>query len=101
MSEASFAAELHDEEDQETRSVRWTPDELAARAFKAAVISFFISPVLFYSTWLLVKLAATEGKVSPAVRWKLYAAVIINVAFFAIWTMLIMLILPLRSCLSF
>ena len=63
MSEASFAAELHDEEDQEPGSVRWTPDELAARAFKAAVIGFFFPLVLFYSVWLLVKLAATEGEV--------------------------------------
>ncbi|HEV3257486.1 MAG TPA: DUF2007 domain-containing protein [Gemmataceae bacterium] len=67
-----------DEEDPATRA----GDHLAARAFRAAVMGLWLCPpfVYVYSLWLLVRLFAHAGELSPAGTRRLYGALAIHAA---------------------
>jgi hypothetical protein len=69
--EADAAGGLPDdqeEDERDERSVTWTADDIAARAFRAAIFGLLICPGLlhFYALWLVIRLPSAEGELSPA-----------------------------------
>jgi len=64
-----------DEEDPATRA----GDALAARAFRATVLLWLLPPFVYlYSLWLLARLFAYDGELSPAGERRLYGALAIH-----------------------
>jgi hypothetical protein len=57
-----------DEDEREDISVAWTPDDIAARAFRAAIFGFFICPGLLhlYAVWLVMHISSAAGELSAA-----------------------------------
>ncbi len=56
-----------EEEDRDERPLTWTPDDIAARAFRAALFGYFTCGVLhLYALYLIVRLAFVEGDLTPA-----------------------------------
>jgi len=73
---SDVAQEMPDEEeDREERPLTWTADDIAARAFRAALFGYFTCGALhLYALWLIVRLPFAEGDLSPAGARKAYAA---------------------------
>ncbi len=78
---ADAADEFPADDEREERSVLWTADDVAARAFRAALFGFLICPGLLhlYALWLLIRLPATEGDLSPAGSRKAVAAFVLAI----------------------
>jgi hypothetical protein len=74
---ASAVADLlPDDEEREERPLTWTADDIAARAFRAALFGYFTCGVLhLYALWLIIRLPFAEGELSPAGARKAYSAV--------------------------
>ena len=53
-------------------------DDMANRAFVAALFGFLFFPLFFFSGWTLLKLMAYPGSLSPVGIRKLYAALVID-----------------------
>ena len=53
-------------------------DDLARRAFIAAIFSLIFVPLAFYSAWLLIKLMTYSGELSPSSLRKVYAAMVLD-----------------------
>jgi hypothetical protein len=53
-------------------------NQLADRAWRAAVIGFLFWPLHFYVWWLLLALAASPEQLSRSRRWKVWAAAVLN-----------------------
>jgi hypothetical protein len=80
--------------DADDVSIHYTPDDLAARAWRASFvgvllfpITFFVFPLLslilppllhIYSLWLLYRIGSMDQEVSSAGMWRLYAALVID-----------------------
>ena len=54
-------------------------DDLAKRAFFAALLGFLFCPLWFYSTWCLLRLLLFPGELSPAGTRHVYVALALNV----------------------
>lgn len=54
-------------------------NQLADKAFRAAVFGLILWPLQLYALYLLACIFAEEGKVSRDRRWKVWAAVVLNV----------------------
>ena len=67
-------------EQSEDEAITDAGDEIASRAWRAAVLGIVFLPVLlsFYSIWLLAKLAEDRLSVSPARNWRVNAALFVN-----------------------
>ncbi len=53
-------------------------NQLADKVFRAAVFGLILWPLQLYVLYLLACIFAEEGKVSPDRRWKVWAAVLLN-----------------------
>jgi hypothetical protein len=60
--------------------IAWTPDELAHRAFQAALFGWVGCPgvLQLYSLWLLFRLTFLPGELSTAAARKAYVALLID-----------------------
>jgi len=98
--ETDLADPLPDDDEREPRSLTWTADHIATRAFRAALFSYFLwmmglvlyfwwwvplmSPGLpfllaaaafyLYAIYLMLRLPSAEGELSPAGMRRAYAA---------------------------
>jgi Putative prokaryotic signal transducing protein len=65
-----------DEDEPEERTVRWTADDVATRAFRAAIFGFFcpVGLLHLYALWLVIRLPSAEGELSSAGSRKAIAA---------------------------
>jgi hypothetical protein len=74
------APDEEEPEDRLDRSMTWTPDDFADRAWKAAVFGLLACPPLghFYSLRLLLRLAAIPDDLSLAGTRKVYGAIVID-----------------------
>ena len=86
------AALLPEDEEREEQPLTWTADDMAARAFRAALFGYFTCGVLHvYALWLLLRLPSAEGELSPAGTRKAYAAAalalppVLVVVLFTLW----------------
>jgi putative signal transducing protein len=73
--------EMPPEEDDEIkdRTVTWTADDIAARAWRATLFGFVTFGLLHVvALWLVIRLAWTEGELSPAGSRKVVAALAIS-----------------------
>ena len=70
-------------------------DELAVRAFRSAVIGMIFFPLQLYVTYLLALMLNTSGKLAPSNRWKVVAALVINIGM--IWMIKMMWQMMLRE----
>jgi hypothetical protein len=67
------------EDEIESRPVTWTPDDMAERAFRAALFGYFTCGILhLYALWILAYLPSTEGSLSPAGSRKAWAALALS-----------------------
>jgi hypothetical protein len=63
----------------ESRPVTWTPDDMAERAFRAALFGYFTCGILhLYALWILAYIPSTEGTLSPAGARKAWAALAVS-----------------------
>lgn len=70
-----FPDDGQDDEEREERPVTWTADDIASRAFRAALFGYLTCGVLhLYALWLIIRLPFVEGELSPAGARKAYAA---------------------------
>jgi hypothetical protein len=68
-----------EDDEREDRSVTWTADDVAARAFRAAIFGFFTCGLLHvYALWLVIRLPWVEGELSPTGSRKTVAALAIS-----------------------
>lgn len=68
------------EAEDEARS-RLTPrEELAQRAFRAAVIGTVLPPVQIYATWLILRVLFARGPMQPRYWFRTLIAVLVNAA---------------------
>ena len=65
------------DEREPARELSWTPDDLADRAWRAAVLGLFFFPIMFYAVWLLCRLGLMDGNLSPTGTRKLYGVLAI------------------------
>jgi hypothetical protein len=80
---------LDQEDEREERSLTWTADDFAARAFRAALFGYFTCGVLhLYALWLIIRLPFVEGELSPAGARKAYAALALALLPFVILTLI-------------
>jgi hypothetical protein len=90
-----LAEELSEEAEDVERDespLTWTPDDMAERAFRAALFGYFTCGVLhLYALWILLYIPFTEGKLSPGGARKAWAALAL-----AIWPPLLVLIVLWR-----
>ncbi|NJR76495.1 MAG: DUF2007 domain-containing protein [Scytonema sp. CRU_2_7] len=76
-------------EDDEIIKVSWA-DQTADRAFRVAVIGIIIIflPFQLYSLWLLLRLLVSRDRISHNRRWKVIAALLLNLLnLFILWVM--------------
>jgi hypothetical protein len=77
--------EFTDEQERAERSLTWTPDDMAVRAFRAAIFGYLTCGVWhLYVFWILVAIPFTEGQLSPAGARKAWAALVLAALPFAI-----------------
>jgi hypothetical protein len=74
LTTAEAAEELRHE-----RAEQAPANRCADRAFRAAVFGLLFWPIQLYATWMLLSLLQAEGTVTPDRRWKVWAAVVINI----------------------
>ncbi len=74
---AEVAQELAEEREAQ-REEQNPSNQLADRAFRAAIGGFLFFPLHFYVWWLLLGLCAARDSVSPARRKKVWAAALLN-----------------------
>jgi len=85
------AAEGDDEEDREARPLTWTRDDMAVRAFRAALFGYLTLGLTHaYALWMLSAIPFTEGKLSPGGARRAWAALALTllpwlVALVVIW----------------
>lgn len=80
-SELPAEEEMPPEEDdeREDRTITWTADEIAARAFRATLFGFLTCGLLHVvALWLVIRLPWAEGELSPAGSRKAIAALAIS-----------------------
>jgi hypothetical protein len=83
-----------DDDEREDRPLTWTRDDLATRAFRAALFGYLTCGLMHaYALWLLGSIPSTEGDLSPAGARKAWAALVLTllpwlVALVAIWNAL-------------
>lgn len=67
-------------EDDEDARVEWTADYLAERAWRAALLGFFVLPPLLhlYSAWLLIRLSGAEDELSPRGHRRMVGAMLLD-----------------------
>ncbi|HKI37016.1 MAG TPA: DUF2007 domain-containing protein [Gemmataceae bacterium] len=88
-----LADQLPDDEEREERSLTWTPDDMAVRAFRAALFGYLTCGVLhLYALWLLSYIPFTEGELSPGGARKAWTALAL-----ASWPFLLLIILLWRA----
>jgi hypothetical protein len=67
------------EDEIESRPVTWTPDDMAERAFRAALFGYFTCGILhLYALWILAYIPSTEGALSPSGSRKAWAALALS-----------------------
>ena len=77
------------EAEDEARS-RLTPrEELAERAFRAAVIGTVLPPVQLYATWLILRVLFARGPMQPRYWFRTLIVVLVNAA---AWTIAFMIL---------
>jgi hypothetical protein len=87
--EAAGADLLPDDDEREERPLTWTADDIAARAFRAALFGYFTCGLLhFYAIWLIIRLPFAEGELSRAGARKAYAAVTLALLPFVVLTLI-------------
>jgi len=100
-----------DVRDADDVSIHYTPDDLAARAWRASFvglllfpITYFVFPLLglllpvllhIYSIWLLCRIGSMDQEVRPGAMWKIYGALILD-AFVLVLVILILLVILAR-----
>jgi hypothetical protein len=80
-----------DDEEREERSLTWTPDDIATRAFRAALFGYITCPGVLhlYALWLILRLPFTEGELSPAGTRKAYAGLALGLLPFLVATVVL------------
>jgi hypothetical protein len=69
-----------EDDEREDRSVTWTADDVATRAFRATIFGFLTFGVLHvYALWLVARLPWAEGELSHTGWRKAVAAAVISV----------------------
>lgn len=80
---------LAESEAEDEAAARLTPrEELAERAFRAAVIGTVLPPVQLYATWLVLRLVFSRGPMRSRFFWRGLIAALINAA---AWTIAFMI----------
>jgi hypothetical protein len=68
-----------EDDEREGRPVTWTADDIAARAWRATLFGFLTCGLLHVvALWLVIRLAWTEGELSPAGSRKAIASLLIS-----------------------
>ena len=71
------------DDDMNLRNVHtFLGDDLARRAFLAAMIGVVFFPLLIYSLWCLIRMVTFPGRLGPTGRRHLYLAIVINWLYF-------------------
>jgi len=72
--------QMEDETDSDLHDVAtFLGDDMARRAFLAAMLGLLFTPLVFYSGWCLLKLLTYSGEVSPSGMRYLYGAIALDV----------------------
>jgi hypothetical protein len=73
-------ADEDEDEDEPMGSVTYSAEDFATRAWRAAVLGLLMCPPLlhFYSLYLLLRLGLLPDELSPAGKWRAYAAFAID-----------------------
>jgi Putative prokaryotic signal transducing protein len=82
------------EELQAEQADRAPINQLADKVFRTAVFGLLFWPLQLYVLYLLACIYAEEGKVSPERRWKVWAAVLLNMPLMSV------IVVPLLWCLQ-
>ncbi len=85
----AFASAEIAEDLQAEHEDRQPINDLADKLFRSTVFGYIIWPLQAYALFLMLQIAASEGKVSPNRRWKIWLSVILNVP------ILMMVLVPL------
>lgn len=86
---------LAEAEAEEEAAGRLTPrEQLAERAFRAAIIGLVLPPVHVYATWLLLRVLLAKGRLPPRF-WARIGVAIVAIAL--AWAVCLALVLPLGS----
>jgi hypothetical protein len=80
--ELEFDEKEEDDEDEEHESALSLADDLADRAFRAAVLGLFLCPLQLYSLWLLASLLMLGQAPSPNMQKRAAIAGVLDVVFF-------------------
>lgn len=87
--------QLAEAEAEEEAAGRLTPrEELAERAFRAAIIGLVLPPVHVYATWLILRVLLARGRLPLRFWVRIGVAILANVL---AWVVCLALVLPLRS----
>jgi hypothetical protein len=86
---------LAEAEAEEQAAGRLTPrEELAVRAFRAAIIGLVLPPVHIYATWLLLRVLLTRGRLPLRFWARLGVALVANAV---AWTVFLLVLWPLQG----
>lgn len=87
--------QLAEAEAEEEAAGRLTPrEQLAERAFRAAIIGLVLPPVHVYATWLLLRVLVAKGRLPPRFWARIGVAIVANAL---AWAVCLALVLPLGS----
>jgi hypothetical protein len=89
--EPEFDAEEEDDEDDDDESALSLADDLADRAFRAAVLGLFLCPLQLYSLWLLASLLMLGQAPSPKLQKRAAIAGVLDIVFFVYLACLVMM----------
>jgi hypothetical protein len=72
----------HKDDDEAEYAIASGPEEIASRAWRAAVIGLVLFPPVLhvYSIWLLLRLSSISAYLTPAASRKMYGALLIDMA---------------------
>jgi hypothetical protein len=82
--QTAIASQEIAEDLQSEREDKEPINQLADRLFRTAVFGLILWPLQAYVLFLLLQLLGEQGKVSPNRRWKVWAAVLLNIPLMSI-----------------